>query len=98
MASKSGKTVDLDNLKSLSMVILVPTFLMAGAIGGAFMLGIRMGRDDKVTHQAEGCPCGCADCATKKEADDNTLVIKGSTGNYQLVHTDGVTEMKKKNR
>ena len=54
-------TVDIDNLKSLSMVILVPTFLLGTAIGGAFILGMRMGKDSVVVHEAEGCACGCAD-------------------------------------
>jgi len=90
-------TVDIDNLKSLSMVILIPTLLLGTAIGGAFILGMRMGKDSVVVHKAEGSACNCDDCDTKK-ADDDTLVIKGSTGNYKLVHTDGMTEMKKTKR
>ena len=96
MAEVINNTVDLNNLKSLSMVIMVPTFLLAGAIGGAFMLGMKMGREDRGTLNAENCGCGSKE--SKEAENDNALIIKGSTGNYKLVHTDGVTEMKKRNR
>ena len=96
MAEVTKNVVDLDNLKSLSMVIIVPTFLLAGAIGGAFMLGMKMGREDRTTLNAENCGCGSKE--SKEAETDNGLIIKGSTGNYKLVHTDGVTEMKKRNR
>lgn len=96
MAEVTKNVVDLDNLKSLSMVIMVPTFLLAGAIGGAFMLGMKMGREDRTTLNAENCGCGSKE--SKEAETDNGLIIKGSTGNYKLVHTDGVTEMKKRNR
>ena len=96
MSEVINNTVDLNNLKSLSMVIMVPTFLLAGAIGGAFMFGMKMGREDRSTLNAENCGCGSKE---SKEAEGNgDLVIRGSTGNYKLVHTDGVTEMKKRNR
>ena len=75
---------------------MVPTFLLAGAIGGAFMLGMKMGREDRGTLNAENCGCGSKE--SKEAEDDNGLIIKGSTGNYKLVHTDGVTEMKRRNR
>mgnify|MGYP001250476796 FL=1 len=96
MTEVTKNVVDLDNLKSLSMVIMVPTFLLAGAIGGAFMLGMKMGREDRTTLNAENCGCGSKE--SKEAETDNGLIIKGSTGNYKLVHTDGVTEMKKRNR